>query len=373
MIDVFLGTKAQYIKTAPLLRLMDERGVAYRLIDSGQHARFSSGLRQSLAVREPDIALGSNQDIATVSQAFWWMLKYMAMTVFKPSRLSRDIFSEESEVCVIHGDTPSTLLSLLMAKRAGKKVAHLESGLRSFRWYRPFPEEMIRRLCGRFCDLHFAPSDWAESNLRKLKVRGEIVNIGQNTNVEALYYALGRAEPRTGRPEEYCIVTIHRVETVLSKSRLLFVLNAIREISHKQHVIFVMHPPTAQKIEDFGLRQSLEGIGNLSIETLLAHGDFLALLSSAQFIITDGGSIQEEAFYLDVPCLVLRKETERQEGLDTNVVLGEFDEEKVRSFVDSYASYRSGKRVENQNSARRILDCLVPETACEQATGPAVH
>lgn len=372
MIDVFLGTKAQYIKTAPLLRLMDEREVAYRLIDSGQHARFSSGLRKALAVREPDVALGSEEDIATVAQALHWLLRYLAMTVFRPSRLNREIFSRESEICIIHGDTPSTLLALAMAKRAGKRVAHLESGLRSFRWYRPFPEELIRRLCAKFCDLHFAPSDWAEGNLRKLGVRGKVVNIGQNTNVEALYYALEQASPGADRPAKYCIVTIHRVETVLSKARLIFVINTIREISRRHHVVFVMHPPTARKIEDFGLRQSLEGIGNVTIETLMAHGDFLGLLSSAQFIITDGGSIQEEAHYLDVPCLVLRKETERREGLDSNVVLGEFDEEKVRSFVDGYAAYRSGKRVENQNATRRILDCLAPETACRHPVSTGI-
>ena len=71
-IHVFLGTKAQYIKTAPLLRLMDERGVPYRLIDSGQHAALSTGLRAELGVREPDYVLGGSKDITTVPQAMAW-------------------------------------------------------------------------------------------------------------------------------------------------------------------------------------------------------------------------------------------------------------------------------------------------------------
>ena len=359
MIDVFLGTKAQYIKAAPLLRLMDEQGVAYRLIDSGQHARFSSELRKSLQIREPDVALGSGDDIATVSAALWWLLKYLFLTVFQPSRLKREVFSRGSTFCVIHGDTPSTLLSLAMAKRAGKKVAHIESGLRSFRWYRPFPEEMIRALCARYCDLLFAPSDWAECNLKKMGVTGEIINIGQNTNVEALYYSLAKTEPLSQEESAYCVVTVHRVETILSKSRLVFVANLIRELSQKLHVLFVMHPPTARKLEDFGLLPVLTGIENITVEPLMKHERFVQILSCARFVITDGGSIQEETFYLDVPCLVLREETERQEGLGSNAVMGGFDRDKIREFVENYASYHSGQRTENLFPSSIILKKLL--------------
>ena len=359
MIEVFLGTKAQYIKTAPLLRLMDAQNVAYRLIDSGQHANFSKELRKSLQVREPDIALGSGQDIATVSEALKWLIKYLLMTIFQPAILKREIFSPDSTLCVIHGDTPSTLLSLIMAKRAGKDVAHLESGLRSFRWYRPFPEEMIRTLCARFCDVLFAPSDWAQGNLEKMKAKGEIINIGQNTNVEALHYSLAQAEPIQQHVQNYCVVTVHRVETILSKSRLIFVINLIRDLSRKHHVMFVMHPPTARKLQDFGLYAQLESIENVSVEKLMKHGHFLQLVSSACFVITDGGSIQEETFYLDVPCLVLRKETERQEGIGRNAVMGSFDKDTIAYFLEHYDSYRSGKRVASLSPSTRILQRLL--------------
>jgi UDP-N-acetylglucosamine 2-epimerase (non-hydrolysing) len=359
LIDIFLGTKAQYIKTAPLLRLMDAQDVAYRLIDSGQHAHFSRELRKSLQVREPDVALGSGDDITTVSEAMKWLIKYLLMTIFKPARLKREIFSPESTVCVIHGDTPSTLLSLIMAKRAGKKVAHLESGLRSFRWYRPFPEELIRTICARFCDVLFAPSGWAQENLEKMGVKGEIINIGQNTNVEALYYSLAKAEPIALQVNNYCVVTVHRVETILSKSRLTFVINLIRDLSRKHHVLFVMHPPTARKLEDYGLYPQLENIDNVTVEKLMKHERFLQILAAASFVVTDGGSIQEESFYLDVPCLVLRKETERLEGIGDNAVMGSFDSAKINNFLEHYDSYRSGKRIESLSPSTRILQRLL--------------
>jgi len=359
LIDVFLGTKAQYIKTAPLLRLMDEQGVAYRLIDSGQHARFSSELRKSLQVRVPDVALGSKEDITTVPAVLWWLLKYFLFAVFRPSKLKREVFSADSTFCVIHGDTPSTFLSLIMAKQAGKKVAHLESGLRSSCWYRPFPEELIRTLCAKSCDLLFAPSDWAQGNLEKMGVKGEVINIGQNTNVEALEYSLAKAEPLSLEVSDYCVITIHRVETILSKSRLVFVIDLIRELSQKHHVLFVMHPPTARKLEDFGLLPLLDVMKNVTVEPLIKHERFLQILSCAKFVITDGGSVQEETFYLDIPCLVLRKETERREGLGSNVVMGGFDRDKIAEFLQNFASYRTGKHIENLSPSHIILERLL--------------
>ncbi len=81
------------------------------------------------------------------------------------------LFSPGPGLCIIHGDTPSTLLGLIMAKRVGKTVVHLEAGLRSFNLLRPFPEELIRIICMKLSDILFAPSDWSEGNLRNRSVQ----------------------------------------------------------------------------------------------------------------------------------------------------------------------------------------------------------
>jgi len=358
VIDVFIGTKAQYIKTAPLLRLMTEQGMDYRLIDSGQHAAFAPALRRNLGVKEPDICLADDGDIASVPAALYWMIKQILTALFRPAYLREEVFSADSTYCVIHGDTPSTFISLVMAKRAGKRVAHLESGLRSFRWYRPFPEEMIRQLCTRYCDLLFAPSDWAEENLKQMKVRGKIINIGQNTNVEAMQYSLERATDTLDRGSPYALVTLHRVETILRRSRLAFATSLIQDLASARRVIFVLHPPTEHKLRDFGLMESLSGLENLHMEPLMDHGRFLVLLRGAEFVITDGGSIQEEAYYLDTPCLVLRSETERREGLGGNVVMGDFDKGVIQDFLQHYGHYRSGQAIGSKLPSQRVLDSL---------------
>jgi len=366
MIDVFIGTKAQYIKTAPLLRLFAERDIPYRLIDSGQHARTAATLRRFLKVKEPDAVLQDRGNIKTIPQAAVWFAKNILVTVFRPSVLRQRIFSAGPGLCIVHGDTPSTLLGLIMAKRAGKKVVHLEAGLRSFNLLRPCPEELIRIVCMKMSVILFAPSDWAEENLKKMKVRGRVVKLDQNTNVEALYYALeiGRSAPGTSGtatdiPARYCVVTFHRVETIMNKSRVRFLLRAIDYISERLFVVFVQHDPTEKKLADYGVLDRLKANGEVKLLPLQDHGDFLNLIDRSEFVLSDGGSIQEECAYLDKPCLVMRSETERLEGLDGAVRLSNFDWGVLTDFVESYPSLKKGRRTENLKPSERILRVLL--------------
>lgn len=367
MIDVFIGTKAQYIKTAPLLRLLTERGLPYHLIDSGQHAKTAADLREFLKVKEPDAALQDEGNIKTIWQAFRWFARNLLVTVISPSVLRERLFSPGPGPCIIHGDTPSTLLGLIMAKRVGKTIIHLEAGLRSFNLLRPFPEELIRIICMKLSDILFAPSDWAEGNLRKMKVRGRVFNAGQNTSVEALYYALEKGNPAVVPPGPYCVVTFHRVETIMSRKRVRFMLDVIKHIAETMTVVFVQHDPTEKKLVDFGLLDELVAKSRITLLPLQAHADFLNLIDHAEFIISDGGSIQEECAYLDKPCLVMRSETERLEGLDGVVRLSKFDWDEVTNFVQTYESLKTGQRTANRMSSERILNTLLELFPIEEA------
>lgn len=366
-ISVFLGTKAQYIKTAPLLRLLQARNINYRLIDSGQHAALTPTLRRELGVREPDFALASAGNVTTVREAAVWFLRQLCLAVLRPGRLRDVIFGGARGVCVIHGDTPSTLLALILAKRAGLKVAHIEAGLRSFNVLKPFPEELIRIVVMRFSDHLFAPSDSAMANLRAMGLHRRAVHIGQNTNVEALYHSLDKAAtsglPARLATAQYALVTIHRVETILNKRRLSKVISLIERIAAERPVAFVMHDPTRVQLRRRGLLERLERSASLTILPLMDHGAFARLIEQAAFVVTDGGSIQEECHYLGVPCLVMRGETERFEGVDGNVVLSRFDEAAIGSFLADYASFRRGVRTPNRGPSEIILASLVQELA----------
>lgn len=341
MIHVFIGTKAQYIKTAPLLRYLDAAGIPYNLIDSGQHAGLTPLLRKELGVREPDVFLRKGDDLKTVPAVLSWLVRSAVRAVRNPAAVRETLFrGDHYGVCVIHGDTPSTLLSAFLARTAGLKIAHLEAGLRSFHYLHPFPEELIRTIVMRMADLLIAPSDWAVENLAHMGLRGLVVNVGANTNIEALRYSLA-SELDVPLPSEgpFVLATLHRVETLHHSRRLRQFIALIEEQARLRHVVFVLHPPTAAILKKKGLYASLLGTSNLTVLPLLPHGVFLRYMQGADFVITDGGSVQEECAMLGKPCLLMRHRTERQDGIGRNVILSTFDPEKIHHFLEHWQEF----------------------------------
>jgi UDP-N-acetylglucosamine 2-epimerase (non-hydrolysing) len=336
VIHVFLGTKAQYIKTAPLLRLLDARDVPYRLIDSGQHASLSVGLRQELGVRAPDHVLAEGQDITRIPQAMLWAAK-LAFKLIAGKRLRAEVFGGQGGVCVVHGDTPSTLLSALMAKRAGLRVAHLEAGLRSGQLLHPFPEELIRVVVMRVADLLFAPDQEALANLRRMRVKGEVIPLPGNTVVEALHHELGlRDASEAGGP---VVVTLHRVENLNRRERVEQLVRVVERIARDHPVRFVQHGPTIDTLRKRGLDTRLRAAG-VELVGLATHGEFVAMLRAAPFVISDGGSIQEECALLGTPTLVWRGATERPDGVGANVVIGDYDRATIEAFLADPEAHR---------------------------------
>lgn len=352
---VFIGTKAQYIKTAPLLRLMDSQGTDYRLVDSGQHADLSATMRRDLGVREPDVSLGHGRDVESIPQAVAWSLG-LAGLVWSRRKLQEDIFGGRGGICVIHGDTPSTLLSALMARRAGFRVAHLESGLRSRRLTHPFPEEMIRIIVMRVSSVLFAPDQTAVANLRRMRVRGRVVPLSANTSIEAVRYAL---QAKAGG-EGSAIVTLHRVENLKVPKRFRGFVRLVLAIAADRPVRFVLHGPTREALEKSGLRPKLEA-GNVELIDLMNHTDFVEILRDASLVVTDGGSIQEECALLGVPTLLWRDRSERPDGIGQNVVVSHYDRGTVDDFLRRFCEFRRPARSLDGDPSEEILEVLTGE------------
>lgn len=357
-LHVFIGTKAQYIKTAPLLRLLDDKGVEYRLIDSGQHAEIASVMRAELGVREPDYVFGNDKDIATVAQAAAWSLK-IASRLWSGRRLRDEVFGGRGGICVVHGDTPSTLLSCFIAMRAGLRVAHLEAGLRSNSLLHPFPEEIIRIIVMRLAHLCFAPTPDAVENLRAIRMRGRIVPLEANTSVEAVRFALGHDEPDDRGP---AVVTMHRVENLKSKERVLGFADLVSRIAAEREVRFVVHEPTKLAIEKYGVADRLRAAG-VQMSPLVAHSEFVELLRHAPLVVIDGGSIQEECAYIGVPTLLWRDKTERLHGLGDNVVLAHYDRAIVDDFVRDPDQFRRPVSLPATAPSEQIMHELLGELA----------
>jgi UDP-N-acetylglucosamine 2-epimerase (non-hydrolysing) len=311
-----------------VLRVLDARGVPYRAIDSGQHAELLGDLRVELGLRAPDLSFGRGRDVNTVPEALRWSASLGAKALGR-ERLRRDVFGPGARLCIVHGDTPSTLLSTMLARRAGLEVAHLEAGLRSRSILHPFPEELIRVAVMRASSILFAPNEEAVANLEAMRVRGRIVRVPGNTSIDALRASLlDPPEPGSGP----VVVTMHRVENLHRRSSVEGFLALALRIAADRPVRFVVHGPTEAVLARQGRAADLAASG-IELVPLAPHREFVRQLAAAPLVVTDGGSVQEECALLGVPTLLWRQRTERSDGLGANVVLTRYDRVLIEEFL----------------------------------------
>lgn len=355
-IHVFVGTVAEYIKTGPLIRLMDEEGVPYRLIDSGQHSVSARDVRTELAIREPDVLLGDRvTDVDAVLDGLRWGSGLLAR-LGRAAVLRREVFGGSGGICVVHGDTITTLLGALTARRAGLRVAHLEAGLRSHSILQPFPEEVTRRMVSRMAAILFAPGEPYAANLARSRRAAHVVTLEANTGLEALREVLGgRLDPVGEGP---AIVTMHRLENLRMSQRVRDLLRGVLAIAERWPTRFVVHPPTRPVLEQHGVADALRAAG-VELVGLQSHARFAAMLRDAPLVLTDGGSIQEECALLGVPTVLWRGRTERLDGLGANVVLAGHDPAVVRRVIDDVDRYRRPPARVDVDPSRDILRVLL--------------
>jgi UDP-N-acetylglucosamine 2-epimerase len=352
-IHVFIGTKAQYIKTAPLLRLMDHEDVDYRLIDSGQHAAISRELRLELGIRPPDVTLANDGDIDSVTQAIAWSGR-LGSRLLSRDTLRDEVFDRRGGICVVHGDTPSTLLAALMARRSDLRIAHLEAGLRSRSYVQPFPEEIIRIATMHLSSILFAPNDEAMANLIRMGLIDRAFPTGANTSVEALAYAIGDADIAPTGP---VVMTMHRVENLKNPSHTKAFVDLARSIADRQDVVLVLHGPTALTLERLGALEDIQAAG-VRTTGLLSHTEFIRAIASAPLVVTDGGSVQEECALLGVPTLLWRGRSERSDGIGENVVLSRYRPDVAERFLGDAQRYRRKPKNLDATPSKVILDVL---------------
>jgi UDP-N-acetylglucosamine 2-epimerase len=364
-ITIFTGTKAMFIKLVPIALEFEKRGWPYRIIDTGQHAALVHHIIEQFGLNQPDVSLDPEQKgVSTITGGIGWIIRVMAHLTRSPAKLRDRLFGGEKGISLIHGDTMSTLLSCLIAKRAGQRVAHVEAGLRSNNYLHPFPEEIVRVLVMKMADILFAPSPSANHNLEKMGLAGKAHLLPGNTNLDTLQITLnGEPGKLPPVPEKYSMATVHRLETLYNRKRLDEVISTLIAAHNKVPLVFIMHPPTAKRLRKYGLEKTLIDAG-VTIHPLMDHSTFLHLLKGAQFVVTDGGSIQEEVSYLGVPCLLLRKTTERDEGIGKNVVLSGMKRTHANEFLENYLNYkREADAVSGISPSSRIVYIITGSVA----------
>lgn len=356
-IVVMVGTKAQYIKTAPILVAMDRIGLSYQLVYTGQHSETFEALERVFGVRQAPDNLVPGNESDTAHGLFGWSLRFLWVSL---GRIRKGAW-RDARWGVVHGDTMSALLGALVFRLSGIGVAHVEAGLRSPRLWSPFPEEIIRRLISRMASLHFAPDAASAANLEG--VRGTVVDTAGNTLADALRLAVdaqAEDDPGVGR-ESYAVASLHRSENLSSSSRLALLMQEVIHASRRIPLKFVLHPVTRKTLVRSGWWDSLAAEPGITMLDRTDYISFIRLLRGSRFLLTDGGSNQEEAAMLGLPTLLMREETERLDGIGTGVVeLSGLDPAKIREFVETHSSrnWSFDLRLPSQSPSATVVDRL---------------
>jgi UDP-N-acetylglucosamine 2-epimerase (non-hydrolysing) len=353
-----LGTAAELIKVFPLMKEADRRGIDWTTVSTGQSAvNFWTQYDDFALPRERAcVAVDTGQDLHRSRPAFTWFLRAWRSDPRAWAGASAD--SSGGNFAVVHGDTLSTLVGAHWGRKLGWPVVHVEAGLRSRRLLSPFPEEITRRLASRWADFHMAPDEWSADNLRHAGYDTGIVNTGANTLVDAVHEILADGAPHDREPGTYVVANLHRFENLKSATRWRFLIDTLERAARDRPVLLVLHPQTRHKIDsEPGLRQRL-GAAGVTLVDRMAFKAFIRVLADAAFVISDGGSNQEECFYLGMPCLLLRETTERQVGLGSTCVLTGFDRDAVEAFLREPFQYKRDPWTPERSPTTILLDAL---------------
>lgn len=303
------GTRPEAVKIAPMLPALRAAGLGPVLVDTNQQPGRVAEALAPFGVR-PNITLDVQRHDGSLAE-----LIALVTTSFD-ALLGRAIPS----AVLVQGDTSTALAVALAAHLRRVPLVHLEAGLRTGDRSNPFPEETNRRLIADLADLHLAPTARAGAALAAEGHSGPEVVITGNTVVDALSVLLPAARASTAHqtgasPGRHLVVTVHRreawgagVQDVARSVRQLL------ELHPDLHASVVTHPNPAVAADVIA---ELADVSRCQLLPPQPYDDMLALLTTADVVLTDSGGLQEEAPSIGVPAVVTRWSTERPEGVET--------------------------------------------------------
>jgi UDP-N-acetylglucosamine 2-epimerase (non-hydrolysing) len=323
---IVFGTRPEAIKMAPLvlaLRLMPDV-FDVKVCVTAQHREMLDQVLDIFAI-VPDIDLNlmrSKQELAELTS-----LILTGMNVI--------IREEKPDLVLVHGDTTTTLATSLASFYLGVKVGHVEAGLRTHNLNSPFPEELNRQIVSKIASVHFAPTEMCKSNLQAEKIEAKKIFVTGNTVIDALNIVLnkiqadkelntelmGNLDRLLGfdwQSEKFVLVTGHRRENF--GQGFIEICSALAELCRRFPSIHFVYPVHMNPNVQSPVRETLGGLGNMHLIAPMDYTNFLLLLKSCHFVLTDSGGLQEEAPSLGKPVLLMRETTERPEALKSGAI-----------------------------------------------------
>ena len=346
-IVTIVGARPQFIKAAQVSAALRQTHEEI-LVHTGQHfdAGMSDVFFEELGIPVPDHHLGVPGG------------SHGAMVARMLEGIERILIDERPDLALVFGDTNSTLAGALAASKLGIRLAHVEAGLRSFN--RRMPEEINRVLTDHASDLLFCPGATAVANLASEGITRGVHEVG-DVMLDALNAAVERNRERADiverlglKDKAFVLATIHRAETTDDPARLRGVVDGLGSLG--EPVALPLHPRTREALA----RAGITGAPNVKLIDPVGHLDMVRLESAARVIVTDSGGVQKEAYWLGVPCVTVRDETEWVETVDAgwNALVGA-DAARLRAAVRDAVSPPAGPMLYGEPQASTRIAALL--------------
>jgi len=314
------GTRPEAIKLAPVIKELEKMPERYsaRVCVTAQHREMLDQVLCFFDIK-PDHDLG-------VMQANQSLFEVTAKCL---TGLQAVLEKEQPDLVMVQGDTTTTFVGALAAFYLKIPIAHVEAGLRTDDKYRPFPEEVNRRLASQLVDFHFAPTEMAQKRLLEEGIASEKIEVTGNTVIDALLIASRRLSARL-EDEKWRGHFAERYSLSLDDRRLILVTGhrresfgkgfqdicaALRKIAISYPNAVVIYPVHLNPQVQRPVREILGGVPNIILLPPLDYAPFIYLMQHSYLILTDSGGVQEEAPSLNKPLLVMREVTERPEAI----------------------------------------------------------
>ncbi len=310
---IVVGTRPEAIKLAPVHQALRQHGeFRVELLSTGQHREMLASALDVFALA-PDHSLDLMREGQQQAELVGAMLPAISAVLAK----------RQPDCVIVQGDTCSTFVGALAGFIHKTMVVHVEAGLRTGDKFSPYPEEMYRRMTADLTDLHCAPTERARENLLREGVPAERIFVTGNTAVDALRMALQRPMEQTSLADNpgllellttpFVLITCHRRESFGEDMEgMMRALSSLAARHPSLSFIFPVHlNPNVREV----VQRHLAGYDNIQLLPPLDYAAFVHLLDRSLFVMTDSGGIQEECADLGKPVLVLRRVTERGEGV----------------------------------------------------------
>ncbi len=307
------GTRPEAIKMAPVyFTLKKDKKFNVKLVLTGQHTKMLDDALNVFGMR-PEYNLNIMAARQTLAGILARAVKELD-AVYK---------KEKPGLVLVHGDTSTTFASSLAAFYNGIPVGHVEAGLRTHVKNEPFPEEINRVLTDRTADLLFPPTERAKKNLLKEGSDSAAITVTGNTVVDAVELLIKKAVKVPARisavsKSGFVLFTMHRRESWgRPMEKIFLMLRKFFKENEKVKLIYPVHPNPAVSVP---AHKILSGAGNIILTEPLGYSELIFLLRKCLFIVTDSGGVQEEAAVFKKRVLLLRRYTERPEGVRAGFV-----------------------------------------------------